>query len=375
MTDTLQQAYSNLPGDKAFFKKIMNSRKTEGTNMKKFTCIFNSIVCLLAIFILNVEDLQAFDAANIPIETILFKLPKNTPQQWKELKRDIQSKKAVLEYIPSDQSPENWKDLLAIEYISNPPDGTIEVVIKQLQNLFSAGFQTNPLRWNVIEKDKKSCIYESVWTVPQKGLTIHEISRAFLSETGFHRIVIMSKQGEMSPAKRDCWLTAIRESVSLVRIQEALSSPGTISLADKNNHSLDLGAGFKDWKIHDIYSLENGCATVIWLPASYKGGYIDECLEIMSVPLCKKIALHKFFELEKKDLLKKSKAKLSILKQSSEEILYSYIYPHDHLQVIGVVKTFIKNEIYYSINYKIGLPKAPKNDFVLEMKKHLDQVK
>jgi hypothetical protein len=319
---------------------------------------------------------------HLPSETIVLKSPNNSYANWKEIARCVTEKEGMIEYIPSDQQIANWSELICIQYfdkssMKRKASNSIEDTMELFRESTLASNAGNKVTWRLIEKNKSDAIYE--WILHKSFKNIppeHEVARAFLTDTGLHRIGFTRKNKEMSPEERERCIKSLRDSVSVVSIEEAKSTTQGLSILDRVKDSLNLGKAFENWKEVNTYTFENGYTMVLRVPSDFKGGYVDECLEVTTMPNLYEATIDKLFEVEKVNVQKKSPnpIEFSILKRSPTEIMYSFTHPQDHLQVTGVVRILLSDQGYYSISYKRGLPKELKPEEVQLWKARLEEI-
>ena len=87
-------------------------------------------------------------------------------------------------------------------------------------------------------------------TLPQ-----HEICRVILTETGFRSIRYINRNFEMDSDKREEQIKLLKDSASVVSIEEAANSNG-LSMIEKLCDSLDLGSIFNEWQVKSIFPTE-----------------------------------------------------------------------------------------------------------------------
>lgn len=320
---------------------------------------------------------------HLPSETIVFKSPNNSYANWKEIARCVTEKEGIIECIPSNQQIANWSELICIQYfdtscMKRKAINSIEDAIELLRATTLASYPGNKVTWRQIEKNKSDAIYEWILHKPFKNIPPqHEVARIFLTNTGLHRIGFTRKNKEMSSEERDRYIKSLCASVSVVSIEEAKHSTQALSILDRVKDSVNLGKAFENWKEVDTYTFMNGHTMVIRVPSDFKGGYIDECLEVTTKPNLYETTIDQLFEIEKENFQKKSAnpIKFSIHKRLPNEIIYSFTHPHDHLQVTAVVRTFLADNGYYSIRYKRGLPKKLRPEEVQLWKEKLEAIK
>jgi hypothetical protein len=325
-------------------------------------------------------------ADHLPSETIVLKSPNNSYANWKEIARYVTKKEGLIEYIPSDQQIANWSELICIQYfdksfMKKKSSNSIEDVMELFRETILASYPGNKVTCRLIEKNKSDAIYEWILHKPFKNIPPeHEVARAFFTDTGLYRIGFTQKNKKMSSKDRDRCIKSLRDFVSVVSIEEAKSITQALSILDRVKDSLNLGEAFENWKEVNTYTFENGYTMVIRVPSAFTGGYVDECLEVTTMPNLYESSIDQLWEVEKKNIQsirKKSPGTIefSILKRSPDEIVYSFAHPQDLLQVTGVVRTFLSGNGYYSISYKRGLPYKLKPEEIILWKERLERIK
>src|SRR5262249_15211111 len=146
-------------------------------------------------------------------------------------------KEALVERIPSSQNPENWSELIGIQFfdlslLEAKAIKSIEDFAKGLQKITINAYPNSKVSWRYIEKNQNDIIYEWVLHEPYKNIPLqHEIARIFLSQSGFHRIGYTRKGQEMNSSEREEWVKSLRQA-NIVKIDEAGKIQG-LSLAVK----------------------------------------------------------------------------------------------------------------------------------------------
>lgn len=342
-------------------------------------------VLLVSICILFTEGIIfASEGGNpLPPEVIVLNLP-NSHTNWKEISRYVTEKEGLVEYIPLDQQKANWSELICFQYLDKSSmkpkvrDSIVDILELLQENKLNS-YPGNKVTWRIIEKNKADAIYEWILHKPYKNIAPeHEIARAFLTDTGLNRIGFSRKNREMSSDEREQCIKLLKDSVSLVSIKEGHRSVQGLSMVDRLKDSLHLGEAFGRWKVLTTYGFENGYTMVIHVPPSFNGGYVAECLEVTTMPnIYEASTMDRLFEIEKESIQKKStqKIKFRLLKQADKEVIYSFAYPQDNLQVTGVARSFLSAQGYYSISYKRGLASELKPEEVQIWKAKLEAIK
>lgn len=294
-----------------------------------------------------------------PLETLLFKLPDNNEGNWKEISHYLNKTDGISENIPLNQTINNWSNLICIQYsdISTESEkvrNDIQFILDNLKNRTLSTYPEKQASWKIIEKTDKDALYEWTLYLPNENARPqHEIARAILSNTGFHRIGITKKNGIMSDLERQKWIKLLKENSSIISLKEAEKLKG-LSLANKLKDSLSLEANFSDWKAVRTFSSDNGNTQICYIPPSQTvTKYITECIEITTMPNTQQLSARQFFEREKTAIENQSngKAIIQILQKLPKEILYTYSFPKDHIKRNFIVRTFVTDHGYYSIQY------------------------
>lgn len=323
------------------------------------------IISIASVFIfftcVTVHAINVID--KLPCETIVLKSPNNSYANWKEINRFLTEKEGMIEYIPSDQRIANWSDLISIQYfdkssLQKKAGNSIKDAVEFIKESILSSYPEDIVTWRFIQNNTSDIIYEWILHKPFKGVPAqHEVAHAFLTDTGLHRIGFTKKNKEMTFEERAQSIKSLRDFVSVVTIEEAKDAINGLSLVDRVKDSLNLGKTFENWKKVNTYLFERGYNVVLRVPENFKGEYIDECLEITTMPNIYELKIDQVFQAEKMGVQQKSSnpIQFSILKKSATELIYNFTHPQDHLQVTGVVRILLSDQGYYSMSYKRGL--------------------
>lgn len=310
-----------------------------------------------------------------PAETLVLKLPEDNVVEWKEINRIITESQGLVERIPVNQTKENWSELIAIQYF-NKYVSSIDNLINALKKETINAYPGNKVTWKILEKNHSDIIYEWILHKPYKNIPAqHEIVRLFLNETGVHRIGFTHKYDEIKPEEKGKWLNLLRESVSILKMDEAQNNIQNLSLAYKKTN-LELGNIFKNWNIIDDLSFDNGFSIIIAVAPGQNLEYVTEYVEIMTMSNLNESSVFQISEKQKQLIQSKfGKINFKELKKTKNEIIYSYTFPQDNLIVNGLIRELIVNDGYYFINYKRGLQHELKKEEITQWQKHLESIK
>lgn len=345
--------------------------------------MINRIIFLLAFCF---SFTQSF--ADIPLEfplkeTVVLKLPNGKPSDWKEISRFLGKKEGVVERIPKNQTIDKWNQVIVFQYNTDAKRSTIGVraISDGLKTATKKAYPGSQVTWKLIELNKFDFIYEWVLHTPYKDIPVqHEVARGFLTEKGFHRVAFNRRYQQMDENEKNKWLKVLKESVSVESIEKANELSG-LSLIERLQNSVVLGNSFSGWSLHDKYESAKGITLAIWIPESQKGSsFVTECLEVQTCPMMKSAGITSLFDLEKERIQKIAgkDVQISILKQTPNEIVYTYTHPADKLQLTSVVRTFISEcgTGYCSIVYKQGLPeRSLTHDEIEKCQNDLESIK
>lgn len=305
------------------------------------------------LFLISILSFINVYASEMPQETAVLQLPASFEADWKEITHYVNKEEGTIEVIPLNQTIQNWSALIAIQYMdsSNWDKAvcSLDVILDYLRKEFLSSYPEETVTWQILEKDEKGVIYEWMLHKPHKGTPIqHEVSRAFFTPSGFHRVGITRKNRHMNPEERTTWIKLLRENTSVVPFQQAKTG---ISLVEKLQYTVSLGSHFQGWATVHYCTLENGYSIVYHTPPQSES---NECLVVTTMPNITAAPLTKLVNLEKQCIREKISPKVEFhtLEHSPNEIIYTYHYPKDDLQLNALVRAFLTDHGYYSISYK-----------------------
>ncbi len=325
---------------------------------------------------------QALNSVAYPSEIAVLTLPEQEDIQWKEISRHVTNKEGLVERIPIDQSVEDWKNLICFQFMDRSNFGkngkkSIDDIIESIRTTTMASYPGNKVTWKILEKNKNAVTYE--WILHDTYEHVppqHEISRAILTKTGFHRIGYTKQNVMLTPDERQKWICLLKDSFSIMPVDQAQQIKKGLSIVNKSRQSLDLGPLFNGWKSVDPVLLENGITIETLIPSSQKKSLITESLGVVTMPSAEGLTVDDYFESEQETLSKavSKKIQFDVHKKTAHELLYSYSYPDNNLQFTSVVRVVTTDLGFYAISYKKGLKKNLNKDEILDWKKKLEAI-
>lgn len=183
----------------------------------------------------------------IPKETVILHLPDRSESNWKEITRYVSAKEGVIEFIPLDQTIQNWSELIAVQFMSSAnwdkSACKLEKVLEHIRKEVLSSYPKDTVTWQIIERSEEGITYEWVMHKPYKNISIeHEISRAFLTPSGFHRVGFIRKNASMSSEERAKWIQLLRENSSVVSFHDERCIEG-FSMVEKLQDSISVDGG------------------------------------------------------------------------------------------------------------------------------------
>lgn len=115
----------------------------------------------------------------------------------------------IAEYVPSNESINNWTKLLTIQFLegeSRSPSAVMDSLKSKMQSRCPGA------QWSVVSQDSVSILYE--WSI--KGCSPnpdqHEIARLLKGNDGVHRIAYAEKTSAMTQATREKWIAWFKDA-------------------------------------------------------------------------------------------------------------------------------------------------------------------
>lgn len=322
-----------------------------------------------------------------PSETVILNLPNNEAVNWKEVAWSVTATQGLVERIPKTQNNQDWSELITVQFFHKsllPERRAANIMTRALDRIRESALCSHPesmVTWNIIEKNKNDSIYEEILHTPHKdSLPYHKVTRCFLTDTGFHSISFTHKATKMSADERTTWIRLLKESASVVPLKEAAHTVSGLSMADKLQNSLDLGA-FISWKIvsKDIY--DDATTIVCLIPSDQIDVTATETLGVLTRPNLNSVSINQAFNAEMEVLKQQCLTSsphlniIPILKETTTEFIYSNSEPIDNRYHNRVTRTVISDTNHYSFFYTRMLDRKMTKDEVLQCQKKLEMIK
>ncbi|MFC7395259.1 hypothetical protein [Scopulibacillus cellulosilyticus] len=121
----------------------------------------------------------------------------------------------MYEFIPKDESIEDWKQVVTIQFfpIENLKNPSIDNYINQfLQKVNQTVRQQNgKVKTNIIDKKENDVMYEFIVTDDPSLEDQHEIGRVFLTNEGMWHIHYAIKKAPMGEEQRNQWINLLKQ--------------------------------------------------------------------------------------------------------------------------------------------------------------------
>ena len=310
-----------------------------------------------------------------PSETVLLMMPGERHENLVGTDRCVRENYGLFECCPFVQADKDEADIIGVlfesrEDVQKKFTYPVETIMDYVHATMHTYAMDGKVTCNVIEEHENEVLYEWFMHVGHKRSPVqHEIARSFLTETGFHTVRISRGTGEMKEKERAVNIALLKKAARVVPFEEAALHREGLSLVERLN-VVDFGDAFEDWRLF----ITSAYGHYSFVPCYHlEKGELGEHLHLVMKRLVNGMSISPFFEMEKKEI--KRGAKIRILNQSPTEVIYSYTYKDDGDYVVGVVRSFIEDQGYYSIAYETELPHKLKNEDVARVKVELEKLK
>ncbi len=153
----------------------------------------------LAITTLLGGCVTAIETVNIPTD----------PSGWKFGSGSNRRGQTIAEFVPHDESIDNWTRLLTIQFLETEIRSPA-VVMDDLKSKMQARCPDS--YWSIINQDSVSILYE--WNIKNCSLNPdqHEIARLLKGNDGLHRVAYTELTTAINPSTREKWITSFKEA-------------------------------------------------------------------------------------------------------------------------------------------------------------------
>jgi hypothetical protein len=142
--------------------------------------------------------------------------------KWKSAGGSERGGRTLAEFVPQDESINDWSRLLTIQFIEQKGVSPL-VVMDQLRSGMQSRCPDSP--WQVIQQDPTSVLYE--WSIAHCGNNPdeHEIARLLKGNDGIQRVAFTQKGTELAPSEREQWLKILSEAYVVKDGQRVVVAP------------------------------------------------------------------------------------------------------------------------------------------------------
>lgn len=155
------------------------------------------------------------------LESARFQLPDGAGK-WKAAGGSDRQGRTLAEFVPQDESIENWSRLLTIQFIEQQGLSPVDSMT-QLRAAMQSRCPGSS--WKIIQQDSTSVLYE--WSIAGCGSNPdqHEIARMLKGNDGIQRIAFTRKGAELEPSERDLWIKTFSEAYVIKDGQKVVVAP------------------------------------------------------------------------------------------------------------------------------------------------------
>jgi hypothetical protein len=156
-----------------------------------------------------------------PLETASLHVP-DSVGKWKTGGGSERRGRTLAEFVPQDESIDNWSRLLTVQFIEQKGVSPLECMDRLRATMQS---RCPGSSWQIIQQDSASVLYE--WSIARCGSNPdqHEIARLLKGNDGIQRIAFTRKNAELEPSEREQWIRIFSEAYVVKDGQRVVVAP------------------------------------------------------------------------------------------------------------------------------------------------------
>jgi|HubBroStandDraft_4_1064222.scaffolds.fasta_scaffold749658_1 hypothetical protein len=155
------------------------------------------------------------------LETATFHVPDGVGK-WKAAFASERRGRTLAEFVPQDESIDNWSRLLTVQFIEQQGLSPMESMAQLRATMQSRCPRSS---WKIVQQDSTSVLYE--WSIAGCGSNSdqHEIARLLKGNDGIQRIAFTRKGAELEPSEREQWIKTFSEAYVVKGGQKVVVAP------------------------------------------------------------------------------------------------------------------------------------------------------
>ena len=155
------------------------------------------------------------------LETATFRAPDDSGK-WKAAGGSDRRGRTIAEFVPQNESIDNWSRLLTVQFIERQGVSPVEFMTQLRATMQNRCPGT---AWRIVQQDSTSVLYE--WSIAGCGANPdqHEIARLLKGNDGIQRIAFTRKGAELEPNEREQWVRTFSEAYVVKGGQKVVVAP------------------------------------------------------------------------------------------------------------------------------------------------------
>jgi len=126
-------------------------------------------------------------------------------RSWERVYRDAHEHRLIVQYVPSDQSAEDWQEMVMERAFKGLQETTTaEQAMAQDRKLIEG--QCKSVEWNVVDEHPGSVLYETTHRECVERQPAYELGRFLVSSKALYQVTYRNKQANLPAAKRQQWI-------------------------------------------------------------------------------------------------------------------------------------------------------------------------